>query len=60
MRKTDTSIPIYRDVLRGQGGKAGGKFTFTSEENLPQNRLEDPYGDMDYHENYWFREEWLL
>jgi hypothetical protein len=56
-RKIDTSIPIYRDIVHGEGGKAGGKFTFTSEDNVGVGRADDPYGDMDYHEDYWLRQE---
>jgi hypothetical protein len=56
-RPVDTTSPIHRDVVRGTGGKAGGKFTFTSADNLTPGRVEDPYGDMDYHEDYWLRVE---
>jgi hypothetical protein len=57
--RDDNAIPIYRDIVRGTGGRAGGAFTFTSDDNLAGIGAGAPYGDMDYHQNYWLRDEFV-
>lgn len=51
--------PIFRDIVRGTGGRAGGNFTFTSDDNLLGIEADAPYGEMDYHQNYWLRDEFV-
>jgi hypothetical protein len=69
MRRRDVS-PITADIVQGIGGIAGGKFTFTSDDNLStvvpvgggsgggsgSIFIDQTYGDMDYHQDYWARE----